>query len=341
MNGSPAPGSEAAPTEAGVRRWSTSDVPMHSRLDYYAAAVSDSVMPVSLDHAEPDSFQAAMSVAQLGAVRVCKLGGTAHGARRGPSELARSKEHRFSLTMLDCDWTVEARSHLQMLPRDILLCDSEYPVKADVQQRFNALCVVVDENWLRRWLPNPNVLVGRRIAGQSSWGHALSSYLSALSPELAAARPLPVSILADQVGSLLALTATSLRQQQPTRSPAVQSLLVRILSCIEQRCAEQELQASDVAISIATSLRTLHRVLGANRCSFATLLVESRARTAERMLRSPLFSRLTTAEIGRRAGFSSASHFARVIRRRTGYSPQQWRQQSAGFRPTLPVTPKD
>jgi AraC-like DNA-binding protein len=43
------------------------------------------------------------------------------------------------------------------------------------------------------------------------------------------------------------------------------------------------------------------------------------------MLTSPLFNRVTTAEIGRRAGFVSASHFARVIRRRTGRTPLELR----------------
>jgi len=44
------------------------------------------------------------------------------------------------------------------------------------------------------------------------------------------------------------------------------------------------------------------------------------------MLTSPLFDRVTTAEIGRRAGFLSASHFARVMRSRTGRTPLQLRR---------------
>jgi AraC family transcriptional activator of tynA and feaB len=317
--------------DAGVRRWSTSEVPHLNRLEYFSAAISEAVMPISVDNADPVSFHASVSVAQLGSIGVCKMGGTAHSSHRGPTELARSDEHRFSLSMmLDCDWTAEARGRMQLMPRDILLCDSEQPVRADVRHRFTALCVVVEEDWLRRWLPNPNVLVARRIAGQSPWGHALSSYLAALSPELVAAPPLPVSVLADQVGSLLALTAMGLRQQAaPECTPAVQSLFARILSDIEQRCPEHELLASHLATALDISLRTLHRVLAANGRTFGAILIDARAKTAERMLRSPLFNRLTSAEIGRRAGFSSASHFARVMRRRTGYSPQQWRRQDA------------
>src|SRR5262249_39514687 len=49
-------------------------------------------------------------------------------------------------------------------------------------------------------------------------------------------------------------------------------------------------------------------------------------RLALRMLASPAFSRLTTREIGRCAGFPSASHFARVIRIRTTRTPPRLRR---------------
>jgi hypothetical protein len=44
------------------------------------------------------------------------------------------------------------------------------------------------------------------------------------------------------------------------------------------------------------------------------------------MLQSPAFNRLTTAEIGRRAGFADASHFTKVIRAQTGQTPLQMRK---------------
>jgi AraC family transcriptional activator of tynA and feaB len=39
---------------------------------------------------------------------------------------------------------------------------------------------------------------------------------------------------------------------------------------------------------------------------------------------------VTTAEIGRRAGFSDASHFVKALRRRTGRTPLQMRRASHG-----------
>ena len=95
---------------------------------------------------------------------------------------------------------------------------------------------------------------------------------------------------------------------------------------IDRVPVEPQLTAADVAASMNISVRTLHRIFAAADETFGAKLIEARARIAERMLTSPLFNRVTTAEIGRRAGFLSASHFARVIRNRTGQTPLQLRR---------------
>lgn len=314
--------------EEGIKRWSTVDVPLATRLDYFAAALSEATFPVGVDNADPLSFHAEVSAADFGTVSVCKAMGSPHGTFRGRSELARTDSHLFNLAMtLRSSWTAEHRGSLRMLPRDLLIFDSQYPLRTDVRNPFIAIHLVVSEPWLRRWIPNPHVLTARRIPGNSLWGLALSSYVSELSPDLVAAPPLPLSVMADQVGSLIALTARALREAAMVdNTPAVQSLSDRIVDCIAQRCTEPELTATDVAKSLDISVRTLHRTFAATNATFGDKLIEGRARVALRMLTSPLFNRVTTTEIGRRAGFLSASHFARVMRKQTGRTPLHLRR---------------
>ncbi len=311
----------------GIMHWSTADVPQAKRLDYFAAALSEATFPIGVDNADPRSFHAEVSAAHLGALSVCKAIGSPHGAFRGRSEIARTDGHIFNLAMtLRSSWTAEHRGELRMLPRDVLILDSQYPLRTDVRNPFIAIHVVASEAWLRRWIPNPNLLTARRIPGNSLWGVALSSYVSELSPDLAAAPPLPLSVMADQVGSLIALTASGLTDATLAYSPAVRSLHERILDCLTQRCTEPQLTAAHVAASLNISVRTLHRTFAAANETFGDRLIEARARVALRMLASPVFDRVTTGEIGRRAGFLSASHFARVIRSQTGRTPLHLRR---------------
>lgn len=74
---------------------------------------------------------------------------------------------------------------------------------------------------------------------------------------------------------------------------------------------------------------TWGRAFAATTRTFAGVLMAARVRTVLRMLRSPLFRRLTVAEIGRRAGFADASHFTRVVRARTGLPPRSVRATAA------------
>jgi AraC-like DNA-binding protein len=296
-------------------------------LDYFAAAIGESLYPIGVNNADPRTFHATVSSAPLGPIEVCKALGSPHGAFRGRNELARTSDHRFNLIMtLQSSWTADHRGPLRMSPRDVLIIDSEFPLQVNVEASFVAINVLVSDAWMRQWIPNPNVLAARRIPGNSLWGLALSSYVSELSPDLVAAPPLPLSVLADQVGSLLALAASGLKGATLGYTPAVRSLHERIQDCLMQRCTESQLTAADVAASMNISVRTLHRAFAVANESFGDKLIEARARIALRMLTSRLFNRVTTAEIGRRAGFVSASHFARVMRNRTGQTPLQLRR---------------
>lgn len=55
-------------------------------------------------------------------------------------------------------------------------------------------------------------------------GRVLSSYVAQLSPEFVAQAPLPQSMLMDQLGALLALTATELHGGHAAASPVERSV---------------------------------------------------------------------------------------------------------------------
>ncbi len=313
-----------------IRRWSTLEVPASQRLDYFAAAVSDAVIPMGIDQADPNDFFAELSFARLADIGVAHARGSAHSSFRAKAELARSSGQGYNLLMsLQANWIADHRGSVRMAPRDVLVIDSRYPIRINVSTAFEGINVSVPDAWLRRWLPDPSVLATRRIPGDSLWGLALSTYLSSLSPELAAAPPLPLTLLADQVGSLLALTASGLQGTRCAPGKAARSMHEAVVDRILERCTEQDLTATDVAVSLDVSLRTLHRALAGAHQTFGGMLIEARAANGLRMLQSAQFRFLTIEEVAYRAGFFNASHFSQVIRARTGKTPTQVRRSAA------------
>jgi AraC family transcriptional activator of tynA and feaB len=107
------------------------------------------------------------------------------------------------------------------------------------------------------------------------------------------------------------------------------ALLAKARGCIRERCAEATLTAGDVAATLNVPPRVLHRALAAGRTTFASALLQARVELAVALLAASASSTHTVADIARQAGFASASHFSRVVRHRTGQTPQGLRR-SAG-----------
>jgi AraC-like DNA-binding protein len=311
-----------------VITWSTDAVAAWQRAEYYSDALSTALAPMRMDpYGEVDSFRAEMAMADLGLLAVLRQSGSPHRCFREQRDLGRASERTYHLVLnRTSSWDVSHRSSERLEAGDAVLFDSAIRTDMRLQSSYEVVHVKLAESWIRQWVPSPGALVGRRIPAKSGWGRALTSFAAQLSPEFIVDAPLPTSVIADHIGALLAMSASEATGTAgSTSAPGEKSLFVRIEDCITQRCPESSLTAEQVATSLGISSRTLHRSIASRSTTFGALLIGSRADLAVRMLESPLFRRLSVGEIGRRAGFSDSSHFARVLRSRTGRTPSQFR----------------
>jgi len=309
-------------------RWSTDEVAPHERFDYYANALSSALVPMSLERPPAQEFTAEMVVGDLGGMAVVRQHGTAHRCFVTSRDLGRNQERSFHLLVnLRSAWNMEHRGRSRMAPGEAILTDSAMLWDIDIGADYEFVHLKFSEHWMRQWLPSPGSLVGRRIAMDSTWGRALSAFIAPLSPAVLQHSPLPVALIADQVGSLLALAGQDMggTTTAPPRGRADHALLEGIKDCMRQLCTSPTLTASDVAGAVGVSLRTFHRCFQRFDETFGTTLTQMRCVHALRMLESPLFRRVGVGEIARRAGFCDASHLCRVVRARTGLTPGQVR----------------
>jgi AraC-like DNA-binding protein len=318
-----------------IVRWSTAAVPQRQRFDYYVSALSSTLVPMAVQSSSPGAFWADMQILDLGLLSVVRQIGSAHRCYREDPEHRRDEPRSFHLVInLSTPWRIAHRGRECMAPGDAMLTDSRFNHDIHVDHTYEFVNLKLSESWMRQWVPSPGSLVGRRIAANEGWGRALTAFAAQLSPRfLTEASPLPLSLISDQLGALLALMANELNAPTPRPTRAENTLEERIREVVVQRCAEPALTAAAVAASLEISTRTVHRALARFGETFGTILIHARVDLALRMLESPLFRRLTTAEIGRRAGFSDASHFTRVVRRYFGATPVQIRRGRGGISP--------
>jgi hypothetical protein len=90
----------------------------------------------------------------------------------------------------------------------------------------------------------------------------LLGYVAQLSPEFVLQAPLPQSVFIDQVGALLALTATELRGSRGGWSPVERSVRDEVHNHIKQRCTESSCKSPTSQVrSTSQSERYIGRLL--------------------------------------------------------------------------------
>jgi AraC family transcriptional activator of tynA and feaB len=318
-------GDESSP----IVRLSTRDVAPADRLSYASWILGSALAPAAVSAETPSQYELDVTALELPSIAIVAQSGSPQRSIRARSEIRRTSQRYFFLALvLSGSWQVAHVTRTRLGPGDVTFYDSRYPLDCDLLLHWSGVNLQLSEQFVRKWVPHPAVLGWRNICRDSQWGRVLASYVAQLSPEFVVQAPLPQGVLIDQLGALLALTANELSGRRAESTPVERSVLDHVFDHIRQRCADTALQAADVASSLHMSKRSLHRALAACGETFGAMLIHARVDLAVRMLQSPLFDRVTTAEIGRRAGFSDASHFVKVLRSRTGQTPLQMRRAS-------------
>ena len=309
--------------DSPLRRWSTEAAAPAQRLDYWVGAVCEGFLAMDVHSPSPRAFGAALTSAPLGALQLNRVEGSAQDVYRTRRQVARGGPNYFYLLCKgDEPWTAaQGERRARLAPGDCLLVDSRQRYEFHFATRCDTVSLQLPTAWVEHWLPDPAAACGRALDGRQGFGAALSAYVRQLQPELALAPPLPPSLLAEQLGALLALAAGT---QAP---PAAPSLAARIAAAIRERHAEPGLGAAAVAAGLGIGERTLHRALAAGGQTFAQQLMACRMDAARRLLADARFDRLAVGEIGRRVGLLDPSHFVRAFRRAAGVTPGALRRQ--------------
>jgi len=311
---------DTEPASQDIRRWSTRSVPVSMRFDYWMSVMRSALWPVTDYSGYSRDFVVDLEEAALGPLTVCEETIGRHHSRRTRQDVARTEERSYHLFLsFGEQWSFDQYGRDGRLQAGDLVLLGEGEHETEVPTGFHGLIIKCPADWLRTWLPEPDVLVGRPFYQSDRWGKALTLFVGELTPRFAVLPPLPQPLLTDQLGSLLALASGDVERRAQPR------VLEAIRECVSQRSSELQLTAADVAASLRLPPAEIHRVLRAVDSTFASELVEARIRQGRELLQSRLD--LSLAEIARRVGFTSAQRFVQVFQRRTGHSPSVLRRR--------------
>jgi len=296
---------------------------------------ASTIAPIEVTVFDTDSFAARWTSHGIGQLRLLHLhapaqrvvhtGQDGSAGRAAPSiQLVYSRRGALKTMMGGKRFTVE--------PGQFVLLDNTRFYQMEMETEHEAADLMMPQSWLERHLPDPGALLARPIDARSGWGAPLGGLLETMLDGLDNA-PLPRSLIAEQVGSLLTL-ATGSYENLTSEGGASQTrhrgqLAREILRRIEIDFADPECSPETVAKACGISRRYLQTLLAGSGTSFVRELNATRLDRATDLLHDPRTAALSIAEIAFRCGFLDAGYFTRLFRKRFGITPRAWRSGHA------------
>lgn len=307
-----------------MRRWSTDVVAAPQRLDYWVGAICEAFLEMDCSSRHAAAFDGALASLPVGPLSLNQVRATTQEVYRTPAAITRGRSHPFYLiTQRRSAWHVRQGGHVAHLRAgDAVLVDSAQRYELHFPDSVDCLSIQLPRGFAGHWLRAVDADGPRVASRDTGWGRALSTVCLQLGEDPAMACQMPVDLLCDQIGAMLAASLEP--QEPPSRTPA--ALGERAMACMRERLDEPDLAAGAVAQDLGVSVRTLHRAFAALGATFGGSLRELRVRHAAELLGQPRLATLTVAEIGRRCGWSDASHFGRDFLALQGQTPAGYRR---------------
>ncbi|WP_343525424.1 helix-turn-helix domain-containing protein [Sphingomonas sp.] len=186
-----------------------------------------------------------------------------------------------------------------------------------------ALTAHMPTSWLRRWVPQPEVMLARTY-DPTPWGTALAAMLSAIDQGGLKDAAVSRSLIADQLGGFLALMNGN---DSPCESLHQSRMFNRAIQFLRDRYDDVDLDPCAVAAELNISKRYVHKIFAGNNTTFGAALLELRLCRAADMLNNAHYDAYRINDVAFACGFSDSSHFARRFREKFGMSPQQIRKR--------------
>ena len=281
-----------------------------------------------------ECFEAALSLTQLGPIRIVRMGFGGGSIQRTVRHVGRPSQRQYTLLL-----QVRGRATLehygeQCLLRegDLALCDSAAPHVYRLVERAELLMLRIDADLLKAHLPSPEIYCGQRLAAQCGVTHAVTSLIRSLCEQLESGNKpgFPDRIarnLLDMVATAYAIAFSLPERDAP---PAQTSSYAKVRLFIEQHLRDPSLSPSSVARDLKLSSRYVRMMFAANKDSASAYILRRRLEECERQLGDPAWRDRSIMEIAFAWGFNSAPHFARSFRDRFGDSPRGYRRLRMG-----------
>lgn len=316
--------------------FSTDQVPVKSRLEYWRDAVCEVFFQLDIDvDTRPDptmGFDGCILQHATGALNFSEVIVDGHTAIRGKRQLSMSTE--------DCFLLIVQRGGKTLIEQDgrracleagqFALFDSTRPYEMHLPEHIHHQVLKIPGSVLRDTIRGVERFTARAIAGDSGAGRIFLGLMGLLRENIQALDQRGIASVADSLVDLLSATIGTLPEAQ-TRLPTNIELYhrERVKQAARERLFDPDLSVELIANSVQLSLRYVHKLFESEPMTLAAWIWHERLEAARRILASPTNNHRSLTEISYAVGFKDLAHFSRMFKSIYGLTPREFRTSLA------------
>lgn len=245
--------------------------------------------------------------------------------KRGPRNVGKDDREvlAIQLTLGGLEYIRYGNNEYVLRPGDIIVWDNTQRMSFQVEEKLHKISIILPLRRLKNWMPTNWHSIPRKIAGDSSKGALLTSYILSLSENDFGDSNINGDALSEAAVALLA----SALNQKPFDAPCSlkDSQLERIKAYVSINLDDPKLTLAAIAQANKISLRYLHWLFESTDSTAYEYILEERLARCRRDLMNPLMQERTIADIAFSWGFNDPTHFSRRFKGLYGECPSELR----------------
>ena len=312
-----------------LESFSTSEVPLIRRLDYWNELTGSAFTPLVSDPLDRQAFAGRLTRTQVGDIRLAEARSEPAVVHHSRQHVARAREALY-LLCLQLDGVSVTRHQgreSELHYGDFHLLDSSRPYELAFRQSNRMLVLAIPHRDLARRMANPETVIGLPMTGRIGLPGLLSSLLSGFWDQRCRGEYLSPRF-SEALLDLIASAYASVTGAGTEESSVAVARREQVRSYIESHLHDPALTPARLAAAMHLSTRRLHQLYEADGETVGAYILRRRLEECARAIADPSQRGRTVTEIAFLHGFNNASHFGRVFRERFATTPSEFRNKN-------------
>lgn len=315
-----------------MERLSTAGLPAVGRMIAWNDLYSSRMSRVEFTPADQHSFDAELSIRQLGPVKLAKLCVDRCSIDRARRHLSQSPRLYSFLLQAEGRSVFYHYGHETHLSEgDFVLCDTGMPHHFETDSPAVTIMVRVVPDVLREYLPTIEPFCGLHLGRAVGLTNTVAAMVQSLADQADfTSCPDYEGRVARYLLEMLSMSYTLGFNCRASSTSAVWRRRSSVIRYIEDHLRDPALTAESVADGVHISPRYLRALFSESGEKVSDYIRRRRVEECARKMRDPAWASYSLMKIAFSSGFNSAAHFSRCFRDRFRVSPREYRRNRPG-----------